>query len=413
MRPTPTARHVTAVALFVLVAAMFGLLAMREHDTDLFPNDPIYGDRGLWQLHTPIFGGLLKMSLVPSGYRDMVLPFRLLTGVVALIYLCGMYALLYQQCRSWSVAAYVALLSAAVLEAIPGLKWGFGSLETTGPDTLVLAMLPLILMGYLRYERQWRVVWVFGAIGLLGNLDLATASNLALVLLTVYLIRRGSYWATWRNAAMGVGAAVLAALPYVCYVVWLRIHAAGDDPASYGRAVDALELVGRQLLYPDILMALLNWRLVALLLILGTPSVLVLVGVERYRVRHQTVWLWWFTASLVLGFGLQGVSQAVFKWADRTPIVTFFDMVKLAMVPMFVLLAQALTNLFRLAAKHRAGLQWLAAAVLVVYLGPSDNLRVARYAAWETATDFLPAERRPASVQRHRRHADRHAEMMA
>ena len=431
MRPTPSTRHLTAVTLFVCLAAGFGLLAMREtsispyqahlataalkaHDSDLYPTDPVYGPSGMWQVHTPIFESLLKLSLVPSHYEDAVLPFRLLTGVVALVYMCGMYALLFQQCRSWSVAAYVTILSAAVLEAIPGVKWGFGSLGTTIPETLCLAGLPLILLAYLHYERQWRVVLVFGAVGLLGNLDLSVAINITLVLAGVYVARQHCRLRAFGTAGLCLAAAALGVLPYLSYILWLRASTIGADLAGYETATKALAAAGRQLLYPDILISLLNWRLVMLLLLLGVPSILVLVRVERYRVRHQSVWVAWLIASLVVGFGLQGLSQVVFKWIDRAPVITFFSAVRLAMLPLFVLLAQALTNLFRLApARPRAWLQWLGVLVMICYVAPSENLRVGRYAAWDAATSFLPDDRKPTSVLRHRRHSAKHAELMA
>ncbi len=429
MRPIPTARHLAAIAILAAVSLLFGVLAMHEprisdrqerlatvalkdHDRSLFANDPVYGDSGLWELNTPIFQGMMKFSLVPSGYEDVTLPFRLMTGVVAMIYLCGMYALLYQQCRSWSVAVYVAVASAAVLEAIPGLQWGFGALETTDPQTLCLATLPYVMLAYLRYERQWQVALVFASLGLMANLSLPTAVNLVVVLAGLHIARRRFRPTSLLHLGLGLAGALVAALPYVAYVIWLR-GGHGGDGGGYDAAKSALAVFDRDLLYPRVLTKLLNWRLLIMLLALGVPSVLVLVRVERYRVRHQSVWLWLIVSAIVTGFGLQGISQAVAKIFDVPPMLAFFGALRLVVLPLFVLLSQALTNLFRLAPRQRVLFQWLGVAALVAWVGPAENLRMARYAAWHTTTRFLDEANKPRSVLRHQDRAARHAELMA
>ena len=96
-----------------------------------------------------------------------------------------MYALLYRQTRSWSLSAFVAVLSSAVTYTLGRSYWGIGSLASITPPTLVLAVVPLIVLSYLRYERQWRVLLVFAFIGVCGNLHLVTAANLTIVLLIV------------------------------------------------------------------------------------------------------------------------------------------------------------------------------------------------------------------------------------
>jgi hypothetical protein len=94
-------------------------------------------------------------------------------------------------------------------------------------------------------------------------------------------------------------------------------------------------------------------------------------------------------------------------------VLGFFSGLKLVMLPLFVLLAQALTNLSRLVRRHKEVLQWIGVVAMVAWLGPSENLRVARYAAWDAATSFLPEARKPQSVLRHQRRASRHDELMA
>ncbi len=430
MRPPPTARHLAAIAILVVASGLFAFLAMhetrisaeqvhqatialKEHDQGLFATDRIYGGSGLWQLSSPIFQSLLRMSLVPTGYSDVVLPFRLMTGLVALVYLCGMYALLFQQCRSWSISLFVALISASVLEGIEGLRWGFGSLEMTNPESMCLATLPLVLLAYLRYERKWQIVWVFAGLGVLGNLSLTTSLNLIVVFAGLYLARHSYRPKAIGTVAMSLAAAFVGASPYLGYVVWLRSSMAGGGGGSYDAAEAVIAMLDADLLYPRVLTKLLNWQLLVMLLSLGLPSLLVLVRVERYRLRHQGVWLWLMASALVVGFGAHGLSQVLAKWMDVPPILNFLDALKLALIPLFVLLAQAVTNLFRLAPRQRPLLQWVCAIVIVAWIGPADNLRVARYALWDTATRHAEEANKPRSVQRHRYRAARHAELAA
>ena len=430
MRPTPTARHLAAIAILVLASGVFAFLAMhetrisheqvhqatialKEHEQALFPNDRIYGDSGLWQLSSPIFQSLLRMSLVPTGYSDVVLPFRLMTGLVVLVYLCGMYALLYQQCRSWSISIFVALISAAVLEGIQGLRWGFGSLEMTNPESMCLATLPLALLAYLRYERKWQIIWVFVGLGVLGNLSLTTSLNLIVVFAGLYLARH-----SYRPKALGtVGLALVAALvgasPYLGYVLWLRGSMGASGGGSYEAAGAVIAMLDADLLYPRVLTKLLNWQLLIMLLSLGLPSLLVLVRVERYRLRNQGVWLWLMASALVVGFGAHGLSQMLAKWMDVPPILNFLDALKLVLIPLFVLLAQAVTNLFRMAPRQRPLFQWLCVIGVIAWMGPADNLRVARYAIWETATRYVDEANKPRSVLRHRQRSARRAELAA
>jgi len=392
--------------------AHLATVALKENDRGLFPHDGVYGPSGLWQLSSPIFQGLMRLSLVPSGYEDALLPFRLMTGPMALVYLCGMYALLYQQCRSWSLAVFVAIMSAAVQEGLEDMMWGFGSLETTTPETLCLAIVPLIVLAYIRYERRWHIVAVFAAIGILANLSLEVSLNLTLVFAGLYLVRQARRPKAWAPLLVSLAAAALMALPSASYALWLRA-ALGGGGGAYSLARETMAAVDLNLLYPSLLTKILDWRLLAMMLVLGLPSILVLARVERYRVRHEALWMWFLASALVVGFGAHGLSQALGKWLDVVPLLVFFNALKLALVPLFVLFSQALTNLFRLAPRHRPLLQWLCTALMLLWLGPADNLRPARHAIWRTATGFLAPRHQPQSVHRHRRRAEKQDEFDA
>jgi len=397
--------------------------ALKRHEPDLFAADPVFGESGLWKFHTPVFQGLLEIVLVPTDYQEPMLPFRAITGVLIMVYLAGMYGLLYRQCRSWSVSAFVAVLSSTVTYALGRAFWGVGSLASISPQTFCMAAVPLVVLAFLRYSglstrrpvparargaRPWRLLLVFGVVGLLGNLHLVTAMNLTAVLLVVYLGRRRFAPSAWAMA-VGCGLSALAgALPYAWYYFRLHWSMTPADVQVSAQIIDkAFDLGGLAVTYPQIFESLLNWLL--LVAALAIPAVAVLARVERFRTRDMGVWVWFIAAGVFVSLGLSGISQLVGFIRSRPPaVVDFVRASRLVMLPLYVLFAQALTNLFRLVRTHRGLLQWACAVLMAAWMIPSDNLRVLRHAALDTVTMFMNESDKPRNVQRHhRRHHER------
>ena len=417
MRPVPKPRHPLAVLLLAAVAAFYGYQAAfddrlsdtqvniacaaikRQRPETAFRHDPIYGAGELWKFHTPAYHGLLELALVPTGYQDLRWPFRAMAGVLAMVYLCGMYALLYAQCRSWSVSAFVAVLSSRVVEALGGGLWGIGPLESITPAGMVLAVSPLAVLALVRYSRRdreaawpWRLMLLFGVIGLLGNIHLVTAMNLTGVLLIAYVCERRLAPRALAVAA-GCGAcALLGALPYAGYYFALRAHLAAASGPATSETIHAALRAGRlAVLYPEMLKELLDWRLLAGALVLGVPAGAALLGLERYRVSRRALWGWMLAAAGPVAFGLHGASQLIGAVRDAAPpAIDFLHASCLLLLPLYVLLAQELTALFRLARDHRKLLRWLCAAVAAAWLLPADNFRVARHAAVDLLVATFP-----------------------
>jgi len=374
-------------------------IAAKRHQQDLFTHDPVFGSSELWRFHTPLNQALLEMVLVPSDYRDLSLPFRAMTGVALMIYLSGMYALLYRQCRSWSISAFVAVLSSAVTYTLGRAYWGLGSLSSITPPALVTAVVPLIVLTYLRYENQWRVMLVFAFVGLCANLHLVSAMNLTGILLIVYLARKRFAPSAWPTAFGGALAALAAALPYTVYYLHLRFWTLPAETAVSASAVyEAFQLGNLAVLYPDMLKSLLYWLL--LILVLVIPAAAVLSRIERFRVRDLGVWVWFAVGACFVSLLLHGASQLIgILQRQAPPIIDFAQASCYVMLPLYVLFAQALTNLFRLVRTHRAVLRWVCVAFLAAWMLPSDNLRVARHIAYELGTSFMPEEQKPLRVQ--------------
>lgn len=441
MRPIPESRHLVAVIIFAAVAAAAGYFAslddevsdsqlniasaaVKRHDPGSFPHDPIFGDRQLWRFHTPAFQGLMELVLVPTDYQDLLLPFRALAGIVVMIYLCGMYALLYSQCRSWSVAAFVAVLSTRAIDLLGGAMWGVGPLDTITPPGLCLAVTPLVLMAFLHYSQpspqegisaHWRLLLVFGVVGLMGNFHLVTAMNLTIVLLVAYVARQ-RFSPRCLPMAIGCGlAALVAALPYAWYYFSLRASLSrGDGEPALAAVREALQIGQLAVLYPGMLKALLDWRLLVGALVLAVPAAAVLGRVERFRAENLSVWAALAAASLFTALGLHGASQLV-GWAMRSapPIIDFPQASSLLMPPLYVLLAQALTSLFRLLRTHRVLVRWGCAVLLGAWLIPADNARIARHMVANLATAFMDEADKPAYVLRYKEHEARARELEA
>ncbi len=415
MRPVPRSKHILAGAIFLLVAAAssylafedtrfsdeqvyFATTAAKRHQPELYRFDSVYGNvhgvvngRGqLWRVQTPVLLAMMDMVLVPEGYRNLLLPFRLMAGAVVMVYLVGMYALLWRQTRSSSIAAFVAILSATITETFGNWFWGIGSLASITPQGLVLAVSPLLLLSYVRNAERGRVALTFGAVGLCANLHLISAANLALILFGVYLGQNRFALRSVAKGFLGLGCFLIGALPYLAYFFALRYSLAATAPpgatTSSLAVMEALRISDLAVLYPEMLGPLLQWGIYAG--ILAIPPALVFWRVERFRSRDAGVWLWMVAISLLVGLVLHGISQFIGTvWGSAPPIIDFVQAINWSMLALYVLFAQAITHLFRIAQKrHRHALRWAMAAFMVAWMLPSDNLRVLRHWAY-----YLPS----------------------
>jgi hypothetical protein len=241
-----------------------------------------------------------------------------------MLFLLGMYALLYQQCRSWSVACYTAVLSTAVIFVLGRGYWGLGTLSTMTPETVYLAFVPLLVWGFLRWIDSPRVLWIFLAAGLLANVHAVTGMNVTLVLAIAYLgHRRFDPWA-WPTAILGGLCAAGAASPFLWHYFEARAAVGGggsglQDWSAVAQAFDRGELT---LLYPAMLADALEF--LGYTLVLWLPAVVVLLRAERFRARNLRVWVWMLIGSMAVGLLLHGVSQLAGVLRNSPPPVIDF-----------------------------------------------------------------------------------------
>lgn len=436
MRPVPSTKHVLSVVIFLAVSTGSGYLAWKDHrlseeqvsfataavkrhQPDLLQYDTVYGDvhaQGrLRQLHTPVFLSLMELSLIPTNYEDLTLPFRVGVAPFVFVYLCGMYALLWRQTRSSTISAFVAILSTTIIHTFGDWFWGIGTLASITPQGVLIAVSPLLLLSYLQNAHRPQVVVTFGAIGLCANLHLISAMNLALILLAVHLGRNRF---SPRALVLGVGCVVffvVGACPYLLYFLLLRwsIAAGAGDPTVSTRAVlQALRNSELAVLYPELLRSLLNWSLYVAAL--AVPAGVLLWRIERFRTRNLDLWLWMAGMAMFVALGLHGLNQWLGRLGDSAPpMIDFIQASSWVMLPLYVILAQALTHLFRMVQKHRRYLRYAFGLILIAWMLPSDNLRLVRHKLYGLATSFLDESHRPMRVQEINEQAAEDAELQA
>ncbi len=443
MKPVPKPRHTLAVMIMAMVAIGYGWLAMyddsmsdeqfrdatvalKEHDPTLYQNDLTFGDSGIWQGHAPLFQAVLKMILVPTRYEDPMRPFRVLAGVLAFVYLCGMYGLVYRQCLSWSVSVFVAVLSSTVTTTLAHWQWGIGPLSMVTPAGICIAIIPLIVIGYLRNTcptseetrfgsgaYNWKLLAVFGCIGLLGNIHLATSINLTLIMVFAYLSGRKF---SVRAIPMTLGclaAACITAMPQAWYYLAMRgslfVPQSQIDSAAIA---DSLKLADLDLGFSAVLRSLIGWVISCSVFILLAGAAL--VQMERFKVRNLRFWVSMWAGAFLVSVGIHGLFELVSVVWRREPLaIDFVRAATLMMLPIYILAGQTMANLFRMTRHHAGLLRWACIILAAVWMIPSDNMRVPRHWVYEKVTMFMAENDKPSILRRRHERLAKRAERRA
>jgi hypothetical protein len=431
MRPFPRSKHLPAVAVLVAVAALYGGLAMLDPGVDgsqitlataalsasdggLFPADPLFGLKGPVFSPSPAFVGGLRLLLPASG-DDPVRLLRLSVGPLVLVYLVGMYMLLLRQCRSWSVAAFVAVLSTVVIPAMGGANWGLGTLASAGPTGVPMAATPWCILGLLdalhRPAGRWRLAGVFLLAGLLAHFDMGWALNLVIVMTVTYLVQRRLVPFAWLGAAVCVALAAVAALPPLVHCI--RIRLAAPARSEDVRLFYQMLREGEQaLLYPQALRALPDWLVWAVPL--AIVALITLWQVDRFRAPYLGFWVALTASAAAVAIVLQPISQAVgLATGMPPPVIGFVRAWALLMVPLYALFAQALTSLFRLTVGHHGLMRTACALAAAAWMLPSDNLAPARHLGYAGVSVLVSEEHQPRRFRRLEEDASRRAELDA
>ncbi len=431
MRPVPRSRHLPAVAVFVAGAAVLAILAtaddrlsdrqvvlssaaLKAAGTAQFGADPLFAQTVTPPSPSPALSGAMAAVLAVTGAEPVTI-FRVLVAPLVLIYLVGMYVLVYRQCLSWSVAMFIAILSVAVVPAMGGAFWGLGTLASMDPSGVCLAITPLVVLAFQdsieRKARLWRLPAVFLLIGLAGNFDLSWAVNLAIVLAACCVVCWRFGARGWLLAGAGLVAAAIGAMPGAACLLAAR-SAEGMTAEATAACSQMLRAGESALLYPQALRSLPGWVPWA-----GPAAVFVAVALSqlgRFRASNLRLWLVFAAASAVVASAFQAASQlAGAVMGDLPPVTGFVRASGLLMLPLYVLAGQALTSLFRLARGHYGLLRTACALAAAAWLIPSDSLRVPRHWCYQAAGSLMDADSRPRRLLRLREAADRQRELAA
>ncbi len=413
MRPRPSRKHFWPVVVIVAVTAANTALTFRQDDiTDdqanmltevrkgsdptLYPSDEIFSSSGpgaLWRMRLPAWQAILRAAGALGGERDPLNALRIVGAAALLVYLLSMYVLLYRQTHNTSIAVLVAAMSMCIF-SVRRPYWGLGPIFSVTPATLCIAFVPLLALGFVRLRRRWSVLGVFFLAGLCGNIGPTIPASLVLVML-IALLALGRF--SGRSCALAVLAAVAAAggaAPAVYhYYVTFRAAVAAFLPAMpLWQLREILDLAGANVLYPEVLIQLLRWLPVAVLL--AVPPVLILSRTGRYRVHDLGAWLWLLLGALAVAFGFHGLVQVLaWRLGALPPVIEFFEALRLAMLPLYVLFAQAAVHLIRVARVNRPWVRGGLAVLAAVYIGASFNTRTLRHMVSSAVATLGEAER--------------------
>ena len=421
MKPVPHQRHLSAILIIAAVAGVQTTLACLDNRLgsaqvhtitavhasapDALHEDPTFGANGLRQpgrsLSSPFQRFLAWIVVTDQSGVEPHLAFGVVAGMLAMIFMSGMYVLLVRQCHVWSVAVFVAVCSLRVADALGNAYWGVGALATATGEGLFIAATPWLVVGFLRGIDRGQMVLVFGVVGLLGNAYVPGAAALTAVLLSAYLFSRGL---TWRRAGLAglCVALMLVALAPACWHHVQLVRSLSSDGSAIGtdEANEALGAGNLRVGYVAMFKSLVNFILQASVLILAL--VVTLIHAVRRRVRNQVFWLWALGISLALAVPVHCLCLSARSTRSGVPVaIDFIRASSFAMLPLYVFLAETLVALFRTLPASRRLIRGICAVLLVVWFAGSNNIRIARHEFLDMVTTFLDDENKPANVRRH------------
>ena len=426
MRPVPVKKHHWAVLVILAVVAINTLVTLRqEHitgsqadllaevykhqDPSLYSSDSVFAGEA-WRLNLPAWQSTLAWAIEFAGPDEPINAIRLMGAGMLCLYLLGMYVLLYRQTHSTSVATLVAVASMAIFSTSRPY-WGLGPIFTVTPASLYLSVVPLLALGFVRTHKKPLILVVFFLVGLCGNIHLVSAVNLAVVMFIAMLGLGRLKPKAWIRGAGALAAAIAGASPAI-YHYYVTLSPAGKfalPTMTWQGLRTVLNHSGMNVLYPEVLIEALRWLPVACALV--APVIIILCLAGRYRASNLSEWLGMLIAAVFVAFGLHGLIQATVWWfspASGGPVlIGLFESLRIAMLPLYVLLAQATVHLLRMTHRHQAWVRVTAGLLTAVYLGSSYNTRPIRH----MVTDMVAQTSKRKTFSRHRLRSEAQSEL--
>jgi hypothetical protein len=212
----------------------YNLLVVKKLDPSLFTRDALYRhDPDL--LHVPWFlavhaalarrlGGDVERALVWLGW------------VMGAIFLVGHYAFFRVVAGAPTPAALATLGAATLRNSLGGDVWGLDGYAAALSRTILAALVPPLLLLFLKArQRPWLPLY-WGLLGVLFNVHPVTAYHMAQVTAVTHLWQRRFRARALAQVALGAALFVVGSLPYL--LPFLAGREGGGAPAELRAALD-------------------------------------------------------------------------------------------------------------------------------------------------------------------------------
>ncbi len=246
-------------------------LVLKELDPELFKRDLVLG-RDHHQLYIPGFPQF-QAAVIRWWGGNPRSALELLRWPLGVLFVVGHYVL-FRAVSSSPLAAGLATASAlTVRNSLGGDYWGFDGLQSVQPRVVGSALVPVLLLAFLRWPRSRWFPLYFALPGALANLHPVTGLHLAegVGLAFLWLERFG--WRAWFRLAGGVACFAVGASPFLLAFLFTRDHL--TDPAML-----------------SIVRAGQDYRFPYLLFPIGLETALS-VSFHAALLLAVIAWLWW------------------------------------------------------------------------------------------------------------------------
>jgi hypothetical protein len=336
------------------------LMVVKALHPGWFIGDPLYGS-DYYRFYIPAFLGL-QTTIARLAGGDPLSAIKILVWPLGVLVIVGHYLLFRALIGSPLAAALGAVSALAVRNALGGEYWGFDGAASVQPRVFAVALVPPLVLAFLRWRQRRLVLVFFLAVGLLTNIHPVTGLHLFEISVLAHLALARFRVSAWRDAACGAGLFALGALPFL--VQYLPNRENVVDPAALGAVRAALDYRFDYLLLPQRLNAIFSVLFHALL-----PACVFGWLVRRQGwsddLRTLTVL---GCAALVVGVAGIAAIQGVAKLSDR-PYVDIMQLraTKFAYLPLLAAFPLAFQELL---ARHSTTARLFLLALFALSLIP-------------------------------------------
>jgi hypothetical protein len=189
---------------------MVGIMALKQTRPELYTQDYFLTDDSLLRYYTPFYRYLTGWLVSFMG--DYALALLVLLPAIMLVYLLGMFVLIYSVTGNIWIGVLISVVSSLEWTAFGGEVWGVANLRLVMPRAFFCALAPwltILMFRWLQSEQWWHWPLLLLFTGLSANLHPVSGLGFAQLLLSIFVVVRGI---SKRNLVIlcGAGAAAMA-----------------------------------------------------------------------------------------------------------------------------------------------------------------------------------------------------------